>query len=93
MTYPGDVINDVWDELHKATQKFPTWPTDPIHAAAVIAEEVGELHKAVLQQVYEPHKNADGDVRKEAIQSAAMLVRFLMSLDKYDWKPGEQHKQ
>ena len=80
-------------EVERATVKFPTWPTDPIHALGVIAEEKGELDKAVLQQVYEPHKNQPDDVRKEAIQCAAMALRFLMSLDEYVYTPGPQHAQ
>ena len=80
-------------EVSKAVTKFPTWPTDPIHAAAVLNEEVGELNKAVLQAVYEPHKSGPQDVRDEAIQVAAMALRFLASLDRYDYVEGEQHDQ
>ena len=80
-------------EVSKAVAKFPTWPTDPIHAAAVLNEEVGELNKAVLQAVYEPHKSGPGEVREEAIQVAAMALRFLASLSVYHYAPGEQHDQ
>lgn len=80
-------------ELERATQKFPTWPTDPLHAVAVLGEEYGELVKAVLQLVYEPHKSTAAEVRKEAIQTAAMAMRFVMSLDQYQYKRGDQHQQ
>jgi len=80
-------------ELDRATAKFPTWPTDPLHAMGVLHEEVGELAKAVLQLVYEPHKSTFSDVRAEATQAAAMALRFLMSLDNYTWRPCEQHSQ
>lgn len=85
----------VAEELEKAILKFPTWPTDPLHAVAVVNEEIGELNKAILQYVYEPHK-ADGDeVRKEAIQAAAMTLRFLISLDQlaYVYNQSAQHFQ
>lgn len=88
-----DVVSEVMAELEKAIRKFPTWPTDPLHAVGVFNEEAGELSKAVLQQVYEPHKNAADDVRKEARQAAAMALRFLVSIDSYDWTPGTQHEQ
>lgn len=88
-----DVVADVMAELDKAMTKFPTWPTDPLHAVGVFNEEAGELAKAVLQQVYEPHKNEPDDVRKEALQAAAMAIRFLASLDRYDWARGAQHEQ
>jgi len=88
-----DIIDEVLNEVGRATKKFPTWPTDPLHAFAVLGEEVGELQKAILQSVYEPMKSNPNDVREEAIQTAAMAIRFLMSLDQYDYTPSEQHKQ
>lgn len=85
------IIQDVLDELERAQEKFPTWPSDPVHAAAVVAEEAGELVKAVLQSTYEqaPFDN----VRKEAIQTVAMALRFLASFDRdeYDWVPAPNH--
>ena len=81
------------DEVEKATKKFPTWPTDALHAMGVVAEEVGELAKEVLQLTYEPNKSSKYAVRKEAIQAGAMLVRFVMSLDRYLYMPGQQHEQ
>ena len=68
-------------ELLRALGKFPLWPTDPLHAAQIINEEVGELNSAILQCVYEPDKSTPEDVRAEAIQVAAMSIRFLMSLE------------
>jgi len=83
----------VLHELHRACRKFPTWPTDPLHAMGVVNEEVGELSKAVLQAVYEPEKNPEGAVEKEALQAAAMLLRFLASLDRYTFRGAPQHVQ
>lgn len=80
-------------ELDKAVQKFPTWPTDPIHALNVLAEEFGELSKEVLQLTYEPDKTDFGSFKKEAIQTAAMSIRFLSSMRKYEFKPAQQHMQ
>jgi hypothetical protein len=90
---PSPAMADVVAELNRATTKFPTWPTDPLHAMGVLNEEVGELAKAVLQEVYEPNKNMPGDVRKEALQAAAMTLRFLVSIDTYRWLPSKQHNQ
>jgi NTP pyrophosphatase (non-canonical NTP hydrolase) len=84
---------EVFAEIGRATVKFPTWPTDPIHAAAVLAEEAGELQKAILQAVYEPHKSGPSDVRTEAIQTAAMAIRFIESLDVYEYRRCPQHTQ
>lgn len=82
----------VFAELGRAVAKFPTWPTDPLHALGVLHEEVGELSKEVLQLVYEPHKTSPAKVREEAIQAAAMALRFVLSLDAYDYTPGVQHE-
>lgn len=87
------VMNSVFTELTRAIAKFPTWPTDPLHAIAVLGEEFGELTKDVLQMTYEPGKTTAENVRKEAIQTAAMALRFVASLDAYIYKAGEQHRQ
>ncbi len=89
-----DALDEIQAEVERATRKFPTWPTDPIHAAAVIAEECGELQKAVLEAVYEPHKGSRPNVRTEAVQTAAMCLRFIASLEIYAWSArAPQHEQ
>ncbi len=88
-----EYLDAVLHELDRAQAKFPTWPTDPLHAFGVVAEEFGEVAKEVVQLTYEPHKSSPEALRKEAIQLAAMALRFCMSLDRYQHKPGEQHSQ
>ena len=73
------VFNWVLEELHRAEMKFPGWPEDVVHAAAIVGEESGELIEAALDAYY-----GRGDietVRKEAIQTAAMSVRLLIHLE------------
>ncbi len=89
----GPVLDDILAELERATNKFPTWPTDPLHALAVLSEEYGELSKAMLQLVYEPHMTTTHEARKEAIQAAAMVLRMILSLDLYDYRKSPQHTQ
>jgi hypothetical protein len=90
----AQIILDSLDELDRATTKFPGWPSDPLHAVGVVNEEVGELNRAILQAVYELDKypDANAEVREEAIQPIAMLVRFVLSLDaaQYNWNPSDQ---
>lgn len=88
-----DTYGAVFAELARATAKFPTWPTDPLHALAVLGEEFGELTKDMLQMVYEPHKTNREAVRTEALQTAAMALRLFASLDRYEYTPGQQHSQ
>jgi len=88
-----NITAQVLAELERAMRKFPTWPTDPLHALAVLGEEFGELTKDVLQLTYEPHKTTLENVRTEAIQTAAMALRFAASLDAYQYRPVAQHAQ
>src|SRR5574340_1292161 len=76
---------EVVAELGKALRKFPTWPTDPLHALAVLGEEYGELNKAMLQLVYEPHKTSAAEVRTEAIQTDRKSTRLNSSHQKISY--------
>lgn len=69
-------IDAILAELAMANQLHPDWPSDPIHAAAIVAEESGELVRAALQHKYEDGMRVA--MRTEAIQTAAMALRFLL---------------
>lgn len=89
----GNLLESIEAEVERAVAKFPTWPTDPLHALGVLQEEVGELQKEVLQLTYEPEKSSREKVKREAEQVAAMAFRFLASLEHYRYRPGIQHDQ
>ncbi len=77
-------------ELQSATEKHPGWPTDGLYrpvtnlnqlggyvaAAAIVSEESGELIRAALQHEYEGGQYYA--MHKEAIQTGAMALRFLI---------------
>lgn len=71
-----EVVEAILRELEKARRKFPMWPVYSVHAAAIVCEESGELIRAALQHSDEGGELAACD--KEAIQTAAMCVRFLL---------------
>ena len=77
-------FNMIWDEIESAEKKFPGWPVDIIHAVAILQEECGELVKACLDWHYGRCVDKKEFV-KEAVQTGAMVYRFLISLD--DYKP------
>jgi hypothetical protein len=83
------VIDMIFDALKEAEKKHPGWPKDPIHAAGIMAEECGETMQACIDACYSQpsmiHKAA-----REAAQTGAMAVRFLIGVPNYDCKPGEQ---
>lgn len=95
MSVVNNIVFDIGQELEKVKRKFPKWPTDPIHAAIIVAEESGELMKEVLQMVYEPHKTDIDKVRKEALQTATVCIRFVHSIDNadYEFEESFQHYQ
>jgi hypothetical protein len=64
------------DEHKRAKEKFPKFPRDVIHAAAIVQEEAGELVRETLQVTYESGRYYD--MHKEAIQTGAMVLRFLI---------------
>lgn len=74
-----EISNLVLESLIKAKTKFPEWPIDPVHAAAIVVEEAGELQQAALQYCYE-----DGgieQIKKEALHTAAMAFRILQNIE------------
>lgn len=41
----SSVLAEIEAEIARATVKFPTWPTDALHAVGVVAEEMGGASK------------------------------------------------
>jgi len=87
------LCKEVVEEMTNAINKFPTWPSDPLHALAVVGEEFGELSKEVLQFTYEPEKSDLDSIKKEAVQTVVVALRFLHSLDSYTYARSTQHSQ
>lgn len=84
-------LKDALNEISKAEEKFPTWPQDAYRAVAVLGEEYGELLQALNEFTYED-KSTYEDVKKEAIQTAAMAIRFLKYINEYTFDKGFQIK-
>lgn len=70
-------VQDAWQELQVAIAKFP-----PFHSAhegyAVLLEEVDELWEHVKMR---QGLRVQAEMRKEAIQIAAMALRFAAEVD------------
>lgn len=73
------IIEEILIELRRAEKKFPYWPSDVIHSAAIVNEESGELIRASLRYSYE-NSGSVQEMKTEAIQTAAMCIRFLKNL-------------
>lgn len=76
------ILEAIIDELKRAEEKHPSWPTDAIHAADIVVEESGELLQASLQHVYEDDRLLE--MHQEALHTGAMAIRFLINFEKYE---------
>lgn len=70
----SDAVKEVLLELASARSKFKPFPSEH-HGYAVLLEEVDELWEEVRSKTAKPE-----DVRAEAIQVAAMGLRFILDL-------------
>jgi hypothetical protein len=75
-----EALHEIGAELDRARQIHPEWPRDQIHAAAIVAEESGELIRAAINREYGRgvHAADDLEMRTEAIHTAATAIRFLV---------------
>lgn len=75
------VLSDVAEEYMRAEELFPGGSQSAHEGYAVLLEEVDELWEVVKENQKTPGRS--DRLRKEAIQVAAMAVRFLMEMEEY----------
>jgi NTP pyrophosphatase (non-canonical NTP hydrolase) len=80
------ILDDILKELKRAKKKHPNWPDHIVARAAIVGEEAGELIRAALNYKYD-HIGCSSDesmdqMKKEAVQTAAMCIRFLETINK-----------
>jgi len=71
-----DALQAVVDEFERAEELYPAFHSNH-EGYAVIREELEELWEAVKRS---KSTRAEGDVKKEAVQLAAMALRFVVDL-------------
>jgi len=76
----ADVFDLARAELARARAKYPHWPADLVHAAAIASEESGEVVKAVNSYHWQQGDATLEDIRAEAVQAIAMWTRFLTEM-------------
>lgn len=77
-----DAILLIKQELERAEKLHPVWPTDKIHAAAIVSEESGELVQAcnnILNYIGCTEEDYY-KVKKEAVHTAVTAIRFLINM-------------
>lgn len=75
-----EALTAILHELKAAKAKHGPWPTDPVHAAAVLAEEAGETVQAALDWTYENWDRQHEHMLVEAAQTGAMAVRMIAAM-------------
>jgi len=98
------LVAAIANKLNEAEQKHPVWPKDLVRQAAIVGEEVGELLKAALDRTEYQEKHLfnlcgcqaekvakmEDEINEEALQTAAMAVRFLLNRLSPDGDESEQ---
>lgn len=69
------------DELIAAEDQYPNWPTNLVEQAAIVIEEAGELLQAANNIHHSQKDSTAHDLRREAVQTAAMAIRFALNID------------
>ena len=72
-------LAQIFSEVERAEKLHPAWPTNPIHQAAIVTEESGELLQASLN--HNEHKGSKKAMITEAIHTAARVIRFLKNIN------------
>ena len=71
-------VEAILQELYRAEGKHPVWPTDIVHAIALVCEESGEAQKAANNAYH--HGESLEEVKKELLHTGATVIRALMNL-------------
>lgn len=81
----------IFSEKAAAETRHPVWPEDMIHQAAIVAEESGELIRAVLN--YVQGKKRYYEIHHEAKQTGAMALRMLVNLPEMKLPGGKKETE
>jgi len=86
-----EVLIDLENEIYKARTKFPE--NEDLYYA--LGEEFGELGEALIQHKHDNVKGkTDGDIYKEAIQTACVAIRIATEGDKhFPYDPPTGYKE
>lgn len=81
-----EVILQVITALHKEEIEQPNWPSDIIHASAIVNAQAGYLTNAAIDYEYK-YEGEDNDkqlskIKNEAAFTAAQAIRLLLAYKK-----------
>lgn len=88
--YGQDICEEILDERHAQDQKWGEQNHVPTDYLAILAEEFGECAKDVVEITFTKSANKRQEhlkkLRVELIQTAAVAVAMVQSLDREAWK-------
>ena len=73
------ILMNIMAEVPRAETIRPAWPRDPVKAAALCAEECGELVRACND--FDESRGSKKPMVTEAIHAAATAIRFLKNIN------------
>lgn len=73
------ILIELESELSRAKEKHPVWSFDPVHGAAILAEETGSVLKAALDFYY--GRGGSHKLKTELVHALAMAARFLLNFE------------
>lgn len=78
------ILGLIIDELERAEKKYSSWPENTVHAVAIIFEKAGEMIQSAIEYEYGERTNPCLLHHvNEAIQTAAMALRFIVNFSPY----------
>ncbi|QYW03691.1 hypothetical protein pEaSNUABM14_00048 [Erwinia phage pEa_SNUABM_14] len=75
----GIAVDSMIRELSYAEAQHPNWPTEPLHAGAILAEEAGECLRDCVSYDETGRDDLLASMAEEAVQTGAMAIRFLIN--------------
>lgn len=85
------VMPKVWEELKRANELHPDYPSDHLRRTAIMVEEAGEAIRAALDLTRDTTSGPDrstkwyaearANLRAELMQTAAMAIRQLVAME------------
>ena len=84
-----EILADVLLKLDEMKVKYPEWPSNPLYAASMIGKEYSQLIADVLCLVLKSDYSKISDVKENAIQTAAVCLRFLLNINSYQFDQNQ----
>ena len=78
------LVLQIFYELVGEKRTPPEWPENAIYQSALIAEQAGKLASASLK--YYHKEGPRGDIKKEAVELAAIAIRLVLNFNDLEKK-------